>query len=238
MGQIISAVEYLHENGVVHCDLKPSNILVVEPICQGQEGSSELTVKVADFGLSQTLFQSPTGRGKPTGGRAGEGCAPAASGGDGDVPAASGGDGDVPAASGDDGDVPAHGHRGASDGASDGGEELGESRPKRLSAIVGTPNYWAPELVLLAQGDFAASKYDAGVDNWAVGCIVYELLVGQPPFLADAEEVLFYKITDATVDYPSYLSAHAKDLIAQLLRPADGDRLTCQEALRHPWLIS
>ena len=110
--------------------------------------------------------------------------------------------------------------------------------PKRLSAVVGTPNYWAPELVLLAQGHFAAHTYDAAVDNWAVGCIMYELLVGRPPFEANSEDVLFYKITDAAVDYPTHLSGEAQDLISGLLRPVDDGRITCEQAMRHPWLSS
>ena len=83
MRQIISAVEYLHTHGVVHCDLKPSNILVVEPMRAGDECSHQLTLKVADFGLSQTIFQSPTGRGagEATGADSGE-CASAAAGGE------------------------------------------------------------------------------------------------------------------------------------------------------------
>jgi len=42
---------FLYQIGVVHCDLKPSNILVVEP----NPDSHRLRLKIADFGLSQTL---------------------------------------------------------------------------------------------------------------------------------------------------------------------------------------
>ncbi len=50
--QIVSAVAYLHEHGVVHCDLKPSNILVME---KDDPPGGVLTVKIADFGLSQVI---------------------------------------------------------------------------------------------------------------------------------------------------------------------------------------
>ena len=49
--QLILAVEYLHESGIVHRDLKLENILV----CNNESGGSDVTVKIVDFGFSVFL---------------------------------------------------------------------------------------------------------------------------------------------------------------------------------------
>lgn len=46
---------------------------------------------------------------------------------------------------------------------------------KKMDVILGTPIYMAPELV-------EGKSYDARVDVWSLGCIVYILLCGKPPF--------------------------------------------------------
>ncbi len=50
MAQIAEAMNYLHKSGVMHRDLKASNVLI--NIVEGQDDSS-LSVKLADFGLSK-----------------------------------------------------------------------------------------------------------------------------------------------------------------------------------------
>jgi len=46
------------------------------------------------------------------------------------------------------------------------------------------------------------AKTDKTVDWWALGCILYELLIGIPPFFAKDKVHLLYKIKNSEVAFP------------------------------------
>ncbi|KAG4397637.1 hypothetical protein AAZX31_10G171200 [Glycine max] len=101
-------------------------------------------------------------------------------------------------------------------------------------STVGTPDYIAPE-VLLKKG------YGMECDWWSLGAIMYEMLVGYPPFYSDEPMLTCRKI----VNWRSYLkfpeevklSAEAKDLISRLLCNVDQRLGTkgADEIKAHPW---
>ncbi|XP_058724272.1 uncharacterized protein LOC131595809 [Vicia villosa] len=81
-------------------------------------------------------------------------------------------------------------------------------------STVGTPDYIAPE-VLLKRG------YGVECDWWSLGAIMYEMLVGYPPFYSDEPMATCRKIVNwrTTLKFPeeAKLSPEAKDLICRLL---------------------
>jgi len=50
IGQLVSALKHCHEKGVIHCDLKPENVM-----CTSDPTKDEFDIKLTDFGLSKVL---------------------------------------------------------------------------------------------------------------------------------------------------------------------------------------
>jgi serine/threonine-protein kinase len=107
--QICRALRAAHEKGIVHRDMKPENIFIVQ-----REGQPHF-VKILDFGIAKIMGLDPNG-----------------------------------------------------------------PRLTRTGMIFGTPEYMAPEQ---AEGK---KDIDHRVDVYAVGCILYHLITGQTPFIADS----------------------------------------------------
>jgi 3-phosphoinositide dependent protein kinase-1 len=66
-------------------------------------------------------------------------------------------------------------------------------------------------------------------DLWALGCIIYELYVGSPPFMDADEYTVFKKIQYDEITFPStaQIPEHAKKLIVGLLNKDKNNRLGC-----------
>ncbi|KAL8146958.1 hypothetical protein AgCh_004617 [Apium graveolens] len=81
-------------------------------------------------------------------------------------------------------------------------------------STVGTPDYIAPE-VLLKKG------YSLECDWWSLGAIMFEMLVGYPPFYSDDPMTTCRKVVNwrTHLKFPeeAQLSSEAKDLISKLL---------------------
>lgn len=66
-------------------------------------------------------------------------------------------------------------------------------------------------------------EYDASVDWWALGVLMYEMMAGQPPFEAENEDDLFESILHDDVLYPVWLSKEA----VSALKGVRGHNVNC-----------
>ena len=146
--KVAGALDYAHEHGVVHRDIKPGNILL----------SAQGEPLIADFGIALAVAQAGGGRITETG----------------------------------------------------------------LS--LGTPHYMSPEQ---ATGD---RDVDPRSDVYALSCVLYEMLAGQPPFSATTAQAVLVKIL--TSDAPSITSErrtvppHVGHALARALEKLPADRFT------------
>eukprot|EP00931_Biecheleriopsis_adriatica_P088654 TRINITY_DN62924_c0_g1_i1.p1 TRINITY_DN62924_c0_g1~~TRINITY_DN62924_c0_g1_i1.p1 ORF type:complete len:454 (+),score=104.69 TRINITY_DN62924_c0_g1_i1:82-1443(+) len=77
--------------------------------------------------------------------------------------------------------------------------DLGRSKKTdRATTLTGTPQYTAPEVI-------QRCEYTCSVDWWALGVLMFELLVGPLPFGNQADDQLevFLSILDAPLEFPS-----------------------------------
>lgn len=84
----------------------------------------------------------------------------------------------------------------------------------------GTPDYIAPEIL-------SYQPYNGAVDWWALGVLMYEMLVGRPPFDGDDDDELFNNIMERRVQYPKSLSNEAVSILTGFLTKAASKRLGC-----------
>mmetsp|Transcript_20092 Transcript_20092/g.46819 ORF Transcript_20092/g.46819 Transcript_20092/m.46819 type:complete len:739 (-) Transcript_20092:47-2263(-) len=98
-----------------------------------------------------------------------------------------------------------------------------------LKTTCGTTAYWAPEI-------WQGMPQDESVDLWSLGCMLYEVLAGHPPFWGHTQEELKQKAVASRFGCPPWFSAEACDIVRQLLKPDPKDRIRCIDLLRHDWL--
>ena len=81
---------------------------------------------------------------------------------------------------------------------------------------------------MFAAGDVSPHR----ADMWAVGCIIFQMLEGRPPFRAASEYLCFQKVIARDVSMPDNLHPHARDLIEKLLvRGREGGRRREEEGV-------
>jgi serine/threonine protein kinase len=105
-----------------------------------------------------------------------------------------------------------------------------------LRGITGTPVYCAPEI-----WDMKLTMY---ADSWSFGVLLYYMLSQNYPFWEQksSEDISISKIkldvkTKEIVKHKS-ISKYADDLITKMLEKNYRKRLSCEDALQHPWFLS
>ena len=99
--------------------------------------------------------------------------------------------------------------------------------------FAGTPGYLSPEVI-------KRESYGKPVDAWAIGVILYILLVGYPPFWDEVQERLYKQIKEGRYEFSSpewdTVSKSAKDLIVRMMTVNPLNRISISDSLEHPWI--
>ena len=107
-----------------------------------------------------------------------------------------------------------------------------DSEKNLLKTPCGSPCYAAPEMV-------SGNNYNGfKTDIWAIGIILYAMLVGYLPFEDNDNDILFQKILECDLEFPDFLSNLSIDIITKILNVDSDKRNTIQDIKKHMFYLN
>lgn len=100
----------------------------------------------------------------------------------------------------------------------------------RRNTLCGTLDYLPPEMV-------EGREHDEQVDVWSLGVLLYEFLVGNPPFEAEGHSATYRRISRVDLRFPKGVPEDAQDLISKLLQKDPRKRMALDRIPSHPWVL-
>lgn len=100
---------------------------------------------------------------------------------------------------------------------------------ERKKTLCGTPNYIAPEILNKKGHSFE-------VDIWSIGCVMFTLLVGQPPFETKTLKDTYSKIRKCEYRLPHSLRKSAAQMIMDMLQSDPAKRPSVHKCVQYDFL--
>lgn len=89
---------------------------------------------------------------------------------------------------------------------------------RRKNSFVGTAQYVSPEIL-------NGQPTSRATDLWALGCIIYQMISGLPPFRGATEYLIFQKVLKVEMTFPEGFDKVAEDLVQKLIRLRPSERI-------------
>ena len=100
----------------------------------------------------------------------------------------------------------------------------------RRNTMCGTLDYLPPQMV-------EGREHDEQVDVWSLGVLLYEFLVGSPPFEAEGHNATYRRIARVDLRFPRGVPEDAQDLIRKLLVKDPCKRMSLRAVAKHPFVL-